>query len=93
MKVIISFHSPQFHYLIFIAIIFINFISTNKSLFEMNCIHIWALPKGGEGGVLKACQDGLENIFLMFVRECKGLPGWPGALFSHVCPFDRGVGV
>ena len=22
----------------------------------------------------------------------KGLPGWFGALFFHVCPFDRGEG-
>ena len=24
---------------------------------------------------------------------CKGLPGWFGALFSQVCPFDREGGV
>ena len=31
------------------------------------------------------------SIFLhKFARGCKGLPGWFGTLFIHVCPFDRG---
>ena len=25
----------------------------------------------------------------MYARGCKGLPGWFGKLFFHVCPFDR----
>ena len=25
----------------------------------------------------------------MYARGCKGLPGWFGTLFFHVCPFDR----
>ena len=25
-----------------------------------------------------------------FAGGCKGLPGWFGTLFFHVCPFDRG---
>ena len=29
----------------------------------------------------------------MYARGCKGLSGWFGTLFFHVCPFDReGVG-
>ena len=44
-------------------------------------------PKGG-GGV-KACQDGWITFPPTFAWGCKGLPGWFGALFFHVCPFDR----
>ena len=47
--------------------------------------------EGGWVGV-KACQDGSGHFFPTFARWCKGLPGWFGALFFHVCPFDRGGG-
>ena len=56
-------------------------------------VSIWALLLR-EWGV-EACQDGFGHfLFIHVARGCKGLPGWFGALFFHICPFDRGgVGV
>ena len=32
------------------------------------------------------------TFFSHVARGCKGLPGWSGALFFHICLFDRGGG-
>ena len=63
---------------------------SGKPLFVMCCLHMGTARKGGGGGV-KACQDGLGTFFPS-ARGCKGLPGWFGAPFFHVCPFNRGGG-
>ena len=51
-------------------------------------VSIWALLLR-EWGV-EACQDGFGHfLFIHVARGCKGLPGWFGALFFHICPFYR----
>ena len=62
-----------------------------ESPFLICAVSIWALPERG-GGVVKACQDGLGHFFPTFAQGYKGLPGWFGTLFFHVCPFDTRVG-
>ena len=57
-----------------------------KRLLKMCCFH---MPVRNGGGV-KSCQVGLEHFFPTFAWECKGLPGWFGALFSMFARLTRG---
>ena len=67
------------------------FSHLGKPLLEMCCFHMGIARKEGWGaGYVKACQDGFGHFFPTVAQGCKGLPGWYGALFFHVCPFDGG---
>ena len=49
----------------------------------MCCFHM-GIARKGEGGDVKACQDGLGHFFPTFAQGCKGLPGWFGVLFYRL---------
>ena len=54
-----------------------SMLESGKPLFEMCCFHIWAIG---------------HCIFPMFVRGCKGMPGWFGALFFTFARLTEGGG-
>ena len=66
------------------------FIKRSPPLFEMCCFHMGIARK--EVGVQRLARM-VEGTFFLFAWWFKDLPGWFGALFFHVCPFDRGGGV
>ena len=51
-----------------------------------NVLFLIGNAQGGEGGGVKALQNGLENFIPTFFPGCKGLPGCFGELYSHLFP-------